>query len=152
MDVSSCPPAKHLKVVFSASHNAMTIKAEALSYNSDSSQRGQSMSDITNFQYDIFLSHSSKDKVVVRDVAERLKQDGLRVWFGEWEIKPRRGDRTFCFRVQNNNNFFEKRALQPCYVSFSVTPLGLVDFCFFTGGFTPGYILSALRAYCGTTL
>ena len=29
------------------------------------------------FQYDIFLSHSSKDKLVVRDVAERLRKDGL---------------------------------------------------------------------------
>ena len=40
------------------------------------------------FQYDIFLSHSSKDKPVVRDIAERLKKDGLRVWFDEWDIRP----------------------------------------------------------------
>ena len=47
------------------------------------------------FQYDGFLSHSAKDKrskpptlmhdtggnPVVRNVAERLKKDGLRVWF-----------------------------------------------------------------------
>ena len=46
------------------------------------------MSDITHFQYDVFLSHSQKDKAVARDVAERLKKDGLRVWFDEWEIKP----------------------------------------------------------------
>ena len=46
------------------------------------------MSDITHFQYDVFLSHSQKDKAVARDVAERLKEDGLRVWFDEWEIKP----------------------------------------------------------------
>ena len=39
-------------------------------------------------QYDVFLSHSSKDKTVVRAVAERLKGDGLRVWFDECEIKP----------------------------------------------------------------
>jgi hypothetical protein len=37
-------------------------------------------------QFDVFLSHSSKDKPVVRDLAARLKQDGLRVWFDEWEI------------------------------------------------------------------
>ena len=36
------------------------------------------------FPYDVFLSHSAKDKPVVRDVAERLKQDGLRVWFDEF--------------------------------------------------------------------
>ena len=27
--------------------------------------------------YDVFLSHSAKDKAVVRDVAERLKKDGV---------------------------------------------------------------------------
>ena len=40
------------------------------------------------FLFDVFLSHSSKDKAVVRKVAKRLKKDGLRVWFDEWEIKP----------------------------------------------------------------
>jgi hypothetical protein len=41
-----------------------------------------------DFQYDVFLSHSSKDKAVVRDVANRLRDDGLTVWFDEWELKP----------------------------------------------------------------
>jgi hypothetical protein len=40
------------------------------------------------FHFDVFLSHSSKDKGVVRDIAERLRKDGLKVWFDEWEIKP----------------------------------------------------------------
>src|ERR687895_2938797 len=40
------------------------------------------------FTYDIFLSHSSKDKGVVRAVAERLRADGLRVWFDSWVLKP----------------------------------------------------------------
>ena len=40
-----------------------------------------------NFQYDVFLSHSSKDKAIVRPLAERLRKDGLRVWFDEWEIQ-----------------------------------------------------------------
>jgi small GTP-binding protein len=40
------------------------------------------------FDYDVFLSHSSKDKPVVRALAERLKNDGLRVWLDEWIIKP----------------------------------------------------------------
>ena len=39
------------------------------------------------FDYDVFLSHSSKDKAGVRPVAERLRGDGLRVWLDEWEIK-----------------------------------------------------------------
>ena len=36
------------------------------------------------FTHDVFLSHSSKDKAVVRPLAERLRQDGLKVWFDEW--------------------------------------------------------------------
>src|SRR5260221_6371105 len=40
------------------------------------------------FPYDVFLSHSAKDKAVVRDVAERLRKDGVKVWFDEWVLKP----------------------------------------------------------------
>ena len=44
------------------------------------------------FTYDVFISHSSKDKPAARELAERLRRDGLRVWPGvfedEWEIKP----------------------------------------------------------------
>jgi len=40
------------------------------------------------FKYDALLSHSSKDKAIVRPLAERMRVDGLRVWFDEWEIKP----------------------------------------------------------------
>ena len=39
------------------------------------------------FKYDVFISHSSKDKLAVRELAERLKNDGLRVWLDEWEIQ-----------------------------------------------------------------
>lgn len=42
----------------------------------------------TDFGFDVFLSHSSKDKDVVRPLAERLRGDGVRVWFDEWQIKP----------------------------------------------------------------
>ena len=41
-----------------------------------------------NFSYDVFLSHSSKDKRIVRELAERLRADGARVWFDAWNIKP----------------------------------------------------------------
>ena len=41
-----------------------------------------------HFTYDVFLSHSAKDKSVVRAVAERLRADGLRVWFDQWELRP----------------------------------------------------------------
>jgi TIR domain/WD domain, G-beta repeat len=40
------------------------------------------------FTYDVFLSHNTKDKPAVRELAERLKQDGLRVWLDEWVIQP----------------------------------------------------------------
>ena len=40
-----------------------------------------------DFQYDVFLIHSAKDKAVVRPFAERLRADGLRVWFDEWVLK-----------------------------------------------------------------
>jgi small GTP-binding protein len=42
----------------------------------------------TDFSFDVFLSYSSKDKAIVRPLAERLRKDGLRVWFDEWELKP----------------------------------------------------------------
>lgn len=47
----------------------------------------------TDFQYDVFLSHSSKDKAVVREIAKRLRvwpaepkrlREG---WFDEWVLK-----------------------------------------------------------------
>ena len=38
------------------------------------------------FSYDVFLSHSAKDKAVVRSLAERLRQDGLKVWFDEGAV------------------------------------------------------------------
>ncbi len=40
------------------------------------------------FKYDVFISHSAKDKPAARELAERLRKDGLRVWLDEWEIKP----------------------------------------------------------------
>ena len=41
-----------------------------------------------DFNYDVFLSHSSKDKDIMRTVAKRLQADGMRVWFDEWILKP----------------------------------------------------------------
>src|SRR3954466_906732 len=40
------------------------------------------------FLYDIFLGHSFTDKAVVRPIAERLRNEGLKVWFDEWVLKP----------------------------------------------------------------
>lgn len=40
------------------------------------------------YKFDAFLSHSSLDKPIVRALAERLRDDGLKVWFDEWCIDP----------------------------------------------------------------
>ena len=40
------------------------------------------------FSHDVFLSHSAKDKAVVRPLAERLRADGVKVWFDEWVVRP----------------------------------------------------------------
>lgn len=45
-------------------------------------QKGKTM----DFTFDVFLSHSSKDKAIIRPLAERLQDDGVRVWFDEWSI------------------------------------------------------------------
>ena len=42
----------------------------------------------SDFKYDVFLSYSSKDKEKVHALAQRLKQDGLRVWLDAWAIQP----------------------------------------------------------------
>lgn len=40
------------------------------------------------FEYDVFLSRGAKDKAVARPLAERLRGEGLRVWFDEWVLRP----------------------------------------------------------------
>jgi hypothetical protein len=40
------------------------------------------------FTHDVLLSHSAKDKAVVRPLAERLRADGLKVWFDDWVLQP----------------------------------------------------------------
>lgn len=40
------------------------------------------------FSHDVFLTHSSKDKEIVLQLAEKLSADGIRVWLDEWEIGP----------------------------------------------------------------
>ena len=41
-----------------------------------------------DFKFDVFLSHSTKDKPMVRELALRLNRDGVRVWLDEEQIKP----------------------------------------------------------------
>jgi hypothetical protein len=41
-----------------------------------------------DFQFDVFLSRSAKDKAVVRKLGARLQRDGVRVWSDEEQINP----------------------------------------------------------------
>lgn len=38
--------------------------------------------------YDAFLSHASEDKPWCERLAERLRDEGVRVWFDAWELQP----------------------------------------------------------------
>ncbi|MGE0128154.1 MAG: TIR domain-containing protein [Blastocatellales bacterium] len=38
------------------------------------------------FEYDVYISYSSKDKPEVMELAKRLEGDGLRVWIDEWKL------------------------------------------------------------------
>jgi hypothetical protein len=40
--------------------------------------------------FDTFLSHNSEDKPVVRELAEKLVERGLKPWLDEWELVPGR--------------------------------------------------------------
>src|SRR5437870_2934775 len=40
-----------------------------------------------SFGWDLFLSYSSRDRSIVGAIAERLRADGLRVWFDAWELR-----------------------------------------------------------------
>jgi hypothetical protein len=41
----------------------------------------------SEFKYAVFLGHCANDKTMVRQPAEPLRQDGLKVWFDEWVIQ-----------------------------------------------------------------
>ena len=38
--------------------------------------------------FDVFLSHNSKDKPAVKVLGTALKKRGLSVWLDEWELRP----------------------------------------------------------------
>ena len=39
-------------------------------------------------KYDVFLSHNSKDKAAVEEIARKLKSVGIRPWLDKWELPP----------------------------------------------------------------
>jgi hypothetical protein len=61
-----------------------------------------------DFTHDTLLSHSSKDKAVVRAVAERLRADGLRVWLDVWEMQFLRSLRLRAFALNPSGKLREK--------------------------------------------
>ncbi|MFH1194966.1 MAG: TIR domain-containing protein [bacterium] len=40
------------------------------------------------FQYDVFISHASEDSEWCDALAERLRNDNVRVWYDRWELQP----------------------------------------------------------------
>lgn len=40
------------------------------------------------FEYDVFLSHAGEDAAWCEQLAERLRNEGVRVWFDRWKIQP----------------------------------------------------------------
>jgi TIR domain len=48
------------------------------------------MNDTASTEFDVFLSHNSRNKDSVRKLAEHLRGRGLKVWFDEWELIPGR--------------------------------------------------------------
>jgi hypothetical protein len=45
------------------------------------------MSTDAEYHWHGFLSHSRSDQDVVREIANRLKSDGMKVWFDNWAIQ-----------------------------------------------------------------
>ena len=39
-------------------------------------------------EFDVFLSHNSKDKPGVLELAKEMKARGLRVWLDAWQLRP----------------------------------------------------------------
>src|SRR5882724_4212713 len=72
-----------------------------------------------DFQFDVSLSHSMKNKAVARTLAERLRQDGLKVWFDERVLKA-----ASSIPVKIEEGLEQSRVLVPCIVGQCVR-LGL---------------------------
>jgi hypothetical protein len=49
-------------------------------------KQDKSMPEQINYKWDVFISHSSKDKKKVREIVSKLKSEGLKVWLDEEQI------------------------------------------------------------------
>ena len=38
--------------------------------------------------FDVFLCHNSEDKLEVKDIGEKVKEEGILPWLDEWELRP----------------------------------------------------------------
>ena len=38
--------------------------------------------------FDVFLCHNSEDEPAVKEIGERLKEQGILPWLDEWELRP----------------------------------------------------------------
>ena len=52
------------------------------------SSESQSEPSDNEAKFDVFLSHNSKDKPVVIELGEALKERGVKVWLDVWELAP----------------------------------------------------------------
>jgi WD40 repeat protein len=43
---------------------------------------------IETSDFDVFLCHNSEDKPAVKEIGERLKEQGILPWLDEWELRP----------------------------------------------------------------
>ncbi len=69
----------HHRAIFGSDDNAVWIWNLPANFEIDSVEQ--------KFEYDVFLSYSSKDKKTAHALAKKLRNDGLRVWLSEWVIK-----------------------------------------------------------------
>ena len=46
------------------------------------------MTSQSDIQFDVFLCHNSNDKMEIKQIGEKLKQQGLKPWLDEWEFRP----------------------------------------------------------------
>ncbi|MCL2041490.1 MAG: toll/interleukin-1 receptor domain-containing protein [Bacteroidales bacterium] len=59
-------------------------------------------------KYDVFISHSSKDKEFVRKLAKDLQRNGIEVWLDEWTLKI--GD-SFAESILVNNKIVDTKKM-----------------------------------------
>jgi len=86
---SSAADTKQIKVLIKELIEKVNIINDKLEKNNGPVKKKDEKGN-TEEPFDVFLSHNSKNKPVVRELATELKRRGLKVWFDEWELVPGR--------------------------------------------------------------